>query len=380
MAKGDHPLASRLPKPSNKPAVVGDPDEFTDLVRGPDCPTTGSDYMYSDRPVLGLHIVSFNDSTLVTLHWLHVACDALGFKAMMDSWVLMMQGREDEVLPLHGYDYDPLKELGKHATEKHLLADKRLTMAGTLQFGVRNGPDFTMRAKENRMVFIPRWFIEKKRNAVLEELRASAADGEEPFVTEGDVLVAWWTRLAVSHIPADSTRTVTAMSAYSLRKVLKQDLLPPNGLYVGNCIGFISQILPAHDFLQKPLSWLAANMREGVNKQGSREQVEAYEGMVRDQPYPIPVFLGDGAMHQVNYSNWTKANLLQVDFAAAAVTPRSTPCYPSYLQHSQLGMSFPEGFLVMGKDIEGNYWMCGYRLKGYWEIIEKELEKEVTES
>lgn len=58
---------------------------------------------------MGLHIVSFNDATLVTLHWLHVAFDALGFGALLDSWVLMVQGREHEVLPLHGYDYDPLK-------------------------------------------------------------------------------------------------------------------------------------------------------------------------------------------------------------------------------------------------------------------------------
>ena len=31
----------------------------------------------------------------------------------------------------------------------------------------------------------------------------------------------------------------------------------------------------------------------------------------------------------------------------------------------------------MGKDVDGNYWMCGYRVKGFWAIIEKELEKEL---
>ena len=380
ISKRDHPLASRLPKPSNKPAVVGDPDEFTELVRGPTCPSSVDDYLYTDRPVLGLHIVSFNDATLVTLHWLHVACDALGFRALMDGWVLMLQGREHKVLPLHGYDYDPLKELGKHAEEKHLLADKRLTVGGSIQFGLRNGPNFTIRAKENRMVFIPRWFVEKKRNSVLDELRTKAKDGKEPFVTEGDILVAWWTRIVTSHLGTDSRRTVTVMNPYSLRKVLKQDLLPPNGIYVSNCIGFINMILSTRDVLQKPLSWLAFHMRECINNQGTRNQVEAYQKMVRDQPYPLPVFLGDGKMHHISYSNWSKANLFQTDFAAAAVTPRSTPCYPSYIQHTQLGLQFPEGFLIMGKDADGNYWMCGYRVKGLWDVIEKELEKDVAES
>lgn len=380
MAKSDHPMASSLPKASAVPAVVGDPDNFIDLARGPGCPSTGDDYFYSDRPVLGLHVVSFNDATLVTLHWLHIACDALGFKALAESWVLMIQGRENEVLPLHGYGNDPLKELGRNPAEKHLLADNRLTTAGTIQFGLRNGPDFTVRAKENRMVYIPAPFVEKLRRETLEELAASAQPGDEkPFVTEGDVLVAWWTRLSAVHIPADSDRTVTVQNAYSLRKVLERDMLPPHGLYVSNCIGFINMVLPARDILKKPLSWLAGQMRAAVNEQGTREQVEAYQGMVREGMYPLPVFLGDGTMHHVSYSNWTKANLFQLDFSAAAVAPRAAPCYPSYVQHSQLGMQFPEGFLIMGKDMDGNYWMCGYRVKGNWAKIEKELERLAAE-
>lgn len=382
MAKADHPLASRLPRPSGVPAIVGDPDDFIDLTQGPGCPSTGDDYFYSDRPVLGLHVVSFTDATLVTLHWLHIACDALGFKALAESWSLMIQGRADEVLPLHGYDSDPLLELGKNPAEKHLLADKRLTTAGTLQFGLRNAPDFTVRAKENRMVYIPAPFVAKLRTETLRDLEAEAeasgsgsGSGEKPFVTEGDVLVAWWTRLSASHIPPDSDRTVTVQNAYSVRKVLQRDMLPPDGLYVSNCIAFINLVLPARDVLRKPLSWLAGQMRAAINTQGTREQVDAYQGMVREGMYPLPVFLGDGTMHHVSYSNWTKANLFQLDFSAAAVTPRGAPCYPSYVQHSQLGMQFPEGFLIMGKDNDGNYWMCGYRVKGSWAKIEKELER-----
>ena len=218
----------------------------------------------------------------MTLHWLHVTFDALGFGALLDSWVLMVQGREHEVLPLHGYDYDPLKELGKYTEEQHLLAAKRLTVGSIIQFGLRSGLDFMIRAKENRMVFVPRWFVEKKRHSIVDELRAEAKDGEEPFVTEGDVLVAWWTRIAISHIRTDSTKTITVMSVYSHRKVLKQDLLPSNGLYVSTCIGFINKILTARDVLQKPLSWLAFQMRECINSQGTRKQVEAYQCMVRD--------------------------------------------------------------------------------------------------
>ena len=83
-------------------------------------------------------------------------------------------------------------------------------------------------------------------------------------------------------------------------------------------------------------------------------------------------------MHHISYSNWSKVNLFQTDLGAAAITPRSTPCYPSYVQNSQLELQFPEAFFILGKDIGGNYWMCGYMVKGHWDLIE-ELEKDVAE-
>ena len=43
-----------------------------------------------------------------------------------------------------------------------------------------------------------------------------------------------------------------------------------------------------------------------------------------------------------------------------------------------MGLQFPEGFFILGKDIGGHYWMCGYMVKGHWDLIE-ELEKDVAE-
>ena len=72
----------------------GSPDQCLDLACGPDSPTTIDDYLYADRPILGLHVVSLQDATLVTLHWLHIACDSMGMKPLIEGWVLAMQGKE----------------------------------------------------------------------------------------------------------------------------------------------------------------------------------------------------------------------------------------------------------------------------------------------
>ncbi|RSL86800.1 hypothetical protein CEP51_002594 [Fusarium floridanum] len=369
VTKADHPLASRLPKPSSRPAVVGGPDECIDLACGPGCPTSIDDYLYTDRPILGLHVVSLKDATLVTLHWLHIACDALGMKALVGGWVATMQGQE--VPAQLGFDADPLEELGKHPKEAHKLADQRMNTGNLLTYAFKNGYSLAFGKKECRMVCIPGAFLDKLRTTALEEL--SAVGVQNPFLTDNDVLVAWWTRIALSHLPPDSDRPVTVQLAMSLRKALEKDLLPPGNPFVSNCFGFTNLLLPAMNFKREPVSSIASQMRTALNEQGTRAQVEAYQAMVRDSIAPLPVFFGTGNTYQISYSNWTKADLYGADFSAAAVTPRDEPLYASYIAHCQVPFQFPEGFIVVGKDSHENTWLCGYRVQGLWDKVEQEL-------
>lgn len=370
MTKADHPLASRIPGPSTRPAIVCDPDDCLDLACGPDCPTTIDDYLYSDRSILGLHIVSLKDATLVTLHWLHIACDAMGMKWLVGCWVLAMQGKE--IPPQQGFDTNPLTELGKHPTEKHKLADQVMSTGSLLSYGLRNGYNLLAGKKENRMVCIPAAFLEKQRVKALQQM--SDAGVENPSVTENDVLMAWWSEVAVSHLPPNSERPVTVQIAMSLRRTLEKDLLEPDVPFVSNCFGFTNVLLSAKDFKEKPLGDIAGQIRTAINEQRTREQVEAYQAMVRAAMAPLPVFIGNGSTHQISFSNWTQADLFAADFSAAAVKPRDTPLYASYIAHCQVPFQFPEGFIIVGKDFKGNTWLCGYRVQGQWEHVEKELQ------
>lgn len=367
--KADHPLASKLPQPSSRPAVVGDPDECIDLARSPGSPSCIEDYLYSDRPLLGLHVVSLQDATLVTLHWLHIACDAMGMKALVGGWVLSMQGKE--IPEQQGFDYDPMADLGKNPTEPHVLKDKCMSASSLLMYGLRNGYSLTAGKKECRIVCIPGYFLDGLKAAALKDLKASGV--ESPFLTDNDVLTAWWTRMALGHLPAESDRPVTVQIAMSLRKALQNDLLSPHKPYVSNCFGFTNILLPASEFRKDPLSGIASQIRGAINKQSTREQVESYQAMVRASMAPLPVFMGTGATHQISYSNWTKADLFAADFSAAAVRPRKEPLYASYIAHCQVPFQFPEGFIVIGKDSKANTWLCGYRVAGLWDKIEEEL-------
>lgn len=375
MVKADHPVASCLPSsasaPTDRPAVVGNPEEWAELCCGADGPKSLQDYVGSDRPVTGLHIVSFKDATVVTLHWLHAAADAMALKAILDSWVLILGGREAEVPLLHGFDEDPLRELGCHPTEPYTLAGSELSTLGTASYVLRNGYGIFLGQKENKTVCIPAAFLAKLREKSLQELRD--AGHSDPFLTDNDIITAWWSRLAFSHLPPD--KPVTIMQAMSARRALERDLLPPDKLYVSNCLSFTS-VLKTKEQVDQSLGLLAGDIRRGINKHGTREQIEAYQSMVRANAWPLgpmPVLFGKPNMHNIGFSNWTKVKTYMTDFSPAAAIKQEAPLFPSFVSQIQTGIPYPDGFLITGQDSLGNYWLEGYRPGGLWAHIEKLL-------
>lgn len=83
MSISEHTLASQLPTApeSPNPALLRVAPDLGSLVSRPGDPRTLDDYLQSERPVLGLHIVSFTDATIVTLSWPHVLFDASTYQS-----------------------------------------------------------------------------------------------------------------------------------------------------------------------------------------------------------------------------------------------------------------------------------------------------------
>lgn len=355
---------------------MGNAEDWAELCCGPDGPKVLSDYTSSDRSVTGLRIISFKDATIVVLHWLHVVADAMALKAILDNWALVLNGRQAEVPLVHGFDEDPLRELGLHPTEPYELADHALSSLGTASYALRNGYSIFIGKKQTRTVCIPAAFLAKLRKTALQELKD--AGQKDPFLTDNDLLTAWWSRLAFSHLPPN--KPVTIMQAMSARRALEKDYLPPDKVYISNCLTFTS-VLKTKEEVDKSLGLLAGDIRRGINKHGTREQIEAYQSMVRANAWPLgpmPVFYGKPNMHHIGFSNWGKVKTYLTNFSAAAVpSGRKTPLYPSFVSQIQTGVPYPDGFLITGQDEHGNYWLEGYRPAGLWGHIEQLLKADV---
>ncbi|KAI9372958.1 hypothetical protein BJX61DRAFT_542156 [Aspergillus egyptiacus] len=386
-----HPAAARIPKPDpTRPAIVGDPDDLESLAWEPGYKPNGvSDYLTTDKPVLGLRVHSFTDTTIVVLQWQHVAFDALGMQYVVEAWSAMLWGREDEILTPCPAEKDPFAPLADGTrpvaeSEKHLLADRRVGWKGILQWGLGYGVDMLVRAKENRMVCVPESYWRPQMEKALSELRAEAAekgdDVDKVFLTENDVLTAWILRCVVGQMDMNPKRTVAASIAMSLRKAFEGDLIPPSTEtpYVGNAFGWANVLVTVNDITTKPLSWLARQVRRAINEQGTRAQHEAYYEMVRTSGTGLPiVIIGDGGMAQIGFSNWSKAGLFDLDFAPARKdTAGAGPCKPSYVQENHGPIKPADGFFIFGKDQKGNYWTSACKVKGSWERFEREMVRE----
>lgn len=119
-------------------------------------------------------------------------------------------------------------------------------------------------------------------------------------------------------------------------------------------------------------------MRSAINQQGTRAQHEAYYAMVRSSCTGLPVvILGDGGMAQVGFSNWSKAGLFDLDFAPTRKNSGNNkePCRPSYMQANHGPVKPTDGFFILGKDSDGNYWASAFKVKGSWNKFQKHLNK-----
>ncbi|KAI1103614.1 hypothetical protein F4804DRAFT_333162 [Jackrogersella minutella] len=386
-----HPTGSRLPRPTARPTVLSDPEDYAPLLRRWDAPRQLSDYLYSDLPQLGLHIVSFSDATIVTLSWPHTLLDAMGRKELLDAWIAVLEGRDDDVKPLYGIFQDPLEPLGSDPQEPYVLARHRLTSMQAFMFIVSYiwKTLFWSPGEDTRMVFVPGSHVHCLHRGALDYLAATVHPDEKvkPFVSEGDVLSSWITRLAL--LPLRHTdQTVSIMNAFGLRSVLAKDLLPPTHAYVGNAVAGVYAFVSMRELFTRPLGHTARAVRQSIAEQGTRQQVEASAAAERAALRRGKVAMyGEQNMVPVMVSNWSKARFFDTDFKAAVVRPGTDPSRrankvgrPSYIQPNGLvdGMPARNSFPVVGKDAAGNYWLAGTLKKGLWAAVQQEMDNEHT--
>jgi hypothetical protein len=209
---------------------------------------------------------------------------------------------------------------------------------------------------------------------------------DRPFLSEGDVLSAFLTRIAVTNEGPTSTRQIGILNAFNLRPSLASTSLPPAaGVCLSNAVFTVSALANVSDILTKPLGHTALLVRKSITEQSTRPQVEALAALTRtavEQTGRPPVF-GDGGTRLVIFSNWTKAGFFKLDFGAALVGEgHATQVKPSFVNLAGVsnGLSPRGSWPILGQDENGGYWIQGNLRTDLWPEVEKKLEEMTAQS
>ena len=165
-------------------------------------PATIEEMIRQNLPQISLHITSFSDFTLVALTWPHIMMDAIGQQALLHGWSLVLAGEEERS---HHFWAREKTFFGRQKAQPNMEGRESLCSNGNVRresVAHANIPIFVGQIESSqgyRLVFLPRNAFERLQRRIKGEVAETAQSGGEiPFVSEGDILTAWVTRVVAS--------------------------------------------------------------------------------------------------------------------------------------------------------------------------------------
>ncbi|KAF5845871.1 hypothetical protein GGP41_008359 [Bipolaris sorokiniana] len=356
----EHPKASQLPRASHTPKIHEDPHLMQSFLHHSGRPRKLADWLNSDNPPLSFKILSFQDATILSISWPHCVFDGIGRAAFMNAWLAELNGLA--IPEFVGFDHDPMSLLiGEVPGERYVLRSQMLTGYRLFFFVLRTIFDLILQPKsEPRILQIPDRFLQKLKQEAVADLSKERKGGDAVFVSNGDVLLAWWARTVVSSQNLAVSRPVAIGTALNLRKALEKDL--PSGTFVGNAVSTAFAFLTAHELATIPLGSIALRIRRAIQQQRTTEQVKAQLTLM--DFYGRQPLAGPWNMLPLVLSQ--SLGFFDLDFSCAVVRQglpndrrRNQVGRPSYihLTHQLNGIPGRNAGSVLGKDAGGTWWI-----------------------
>jgi hypothetical protein len=389
MSINDHPFGKKIPKTSGKPTLLGSPDELSPLLCNVDSPTKLDDWIYSDRPQLCIHTVSFNDSTIITVTWIHTLADVMGISTFLNAWTALLRGEPKSVPKLHDFRSDPLSLLGQQTpASKYLYYDRVFARKDFLWFiGLNILERFWYRNEERRTICLPASSLKRLHSIAMEQISpiTPTDDKSAPFVSESDVLLAWWVSTIYGALDLGPDQMILVNNALNLRTSTHDSFEPNENVYLGNALCMSPTFLKGSQISSEGLGQIALRIRHSLTQQRTTEQVEAMTALQMEtmEKTGYLALVGDPRMVLMSCSNWNKARFYDVDFSPAILQAstqsniggQGSPGKPSYVngvQHS--ANSFRNVLSVIGKDSAGSWWLTGVLRTDSWTKVKVQLD------
>lgn len=397
------PLASQVPRPTGStPSVHYVSQQLWKLERPSALPNNIKHYLATDQPLLCLHVTSFADATVVGLTFPHVLCDAMGASELLKAWCDVVTGKSHLVKPLSGICEDPLATVGtaddKEAKEGEFVLESFQTRGCALVLFISRylWDVTTRRTIQERHIYLPAEFMTKLRHDVEQELVQSHS-GQTPFLSDGDLITAWGSRMVMSG-SAYKNCTGVVCNVFDLRARLLQ-VFNRGNVYLQNTILPATTVFSRGETASASVGQIALRLRQAIVEQTGDVQARRQMRLAREwfaSMGTMPLF-AKWDSRIIACTNWTKAKFLDAaNFGPTAVLgPRCKQGSDTGDSSSSLGKD--EGhlgrpvmywggtlsvtdkprdvFVIYGKDAIGNYWVKAYLRPDTWKLIDNELSK-----
>ncbi|RAL11207.1 uncharacterized protein BO97DRAFT_107057 [Aspergillus homomorphus CBS 101889] len=385
----NHRLGFQLPRTSSsqEPFLAPCAAEFGPLVRDRESPRFLEDWLDSDLPQLKIHVVLFDDATLLTITYPHTLMDAVGRASFLRAWTAVLQGHPEDVPTLQDLSEDPLASLGvENSGLSYIHADRVLHGLGLVRFGLRHMFDLWFHRAEDRVLILPGQFVDRMKQRALKELLDS--DTSSPvYLSESDVLLSWWVKSVTRALELSPDRTIMSMNMFEVRGLF-DDWFPAGSAYIGNAIFPSYTLHSVPDAIGGSLSALAFENRLALSQHRTKDQVHALASIQRRSLLQTTPLVGESNLLFMACTNHHKARFFELDFSCAVVRPGiplteranqlGRPSYVNNIEHCS-GYPTTNVLRVIGKDAAGNWWLSCTLREGVWAKISGEL-KALVES
>lgn len=384
-------MASQIPDATGikRPTLFPHAEKFHDLVTHEGHATKFTDWTDTDRPALQVHVISFEDATLLTLSWSHVILDALGRQSLLKAWIAVLEGREEDVPEFVPFHVDPASSIGKGGNPKqHLLYSYALTGIWFALFVLGYMYELIVHSAESgRTICCPGPWVENLREQAMADAAASSRDEKNVFLSHGDVLLAWWTKVSVAAQQFGPSQPINVMNTTNLRGVFP-DHLPDNEnvAYTTNATIATHTLTTSGELARLSVGDFALRLRQDLQKQRNPEQARhnvAWQ-IESNQRHGSPPMIGKWNQIMVVCSNWHRARFFDMDFSSAVVragTPLESRANklgrPSFIlcNGHMGGLNMRNAGPLIGRDANGDWWLS-YSLRAKaWDRVQEHFDR-----
>ncbi|KAH8696647.1 hypothetical protein BGW36DRAFT_278848, partial [Talaromyces proteolyticus] len=376
-AIADHPSAGEFPLSSDGLCIKAPPAEIRQLAMGPNFAASIEEMIDTDVPQLAVKITTFTDATLIATSYPHITWDATGYLSMYKMVGLVLEGREDEVLPLLGAQHDILAEMAS----KYKNSQGETPLLKRMNQETNQQPLPQISPGEERFVCIPIDIIQQLQNRLQDECSDDYLDGSQSL-KEDELLLAWAIQQVARAEP--DQRPLNLMNLINARLLIPA-LTKVKGIYTQNMLLVASNNLPT-ETATGPIGPIAFSQRDCIANLAAPDQLATFLVSILGA---IEANIDTNALSNntdsmpIIVNNLNKlTNRIDIDFSSAIVrqgqesSSRTNPLGTMTFGYvTNLSNPYPIPKLnVLGRFNGDTCWLFGELPKRAWELMEEYLE------